>query len=58
MGGKTKSVCILYMHKLIFQQRACPESDLHENVRYTEGSAAWVLIASIIVFFMVICENT
>ena len=36
------------------QQKACPVSDLHENARYTEGSAAWVLIASIIVFFMVL----
>lgn len=33
---------------------------LHPEARYTDASAAWVLIASIIVFFMVsfkaICE--
>ena len=34
-------------------QNACHVDNLHENWRYTEGSAAWVLIASIIVFFMV-----
>ena len=28
-------------------------SDIHRDVRYTDSSVAWVLIAAIIVFFMV-----
>ena len=35
------------------RQNPCEIVDIHETTRYTEGSAAWVLIASIIVFFMV-----
>ena len=51
-GSSACSVlCTNYI--LCIQQKACPEADVHQNVRYTEGSAAWVLIASIIVFFMV-----
>ena len=42
-----------YVLIICIQQRACPEAEVHQSVRYTEGSAAWVLIASIIVFFMV-----
>ena len=55
--GKKKRNLEFNLHKFhacAAQQRPCAKDDLHENVRYTEGSAAWVLIASIIVFFMVI----
>ena len=36
-----------------FLQRPCENTSLHSDYRYSDSSAAWVLIASIIVFFMV-----
>lgn len=38
-------------------QSPCYNNSLHPNVRYTESSVAWVLITSIIVFFMVSKRN-
>ena len=34
-------------------QRPCEANSVHEDIRYTAESASWVLIASILVFFMV-----
>jgi hypothetical protein len=53
IGEKQPWVLSMLSSHSYIQQRPCARADLHENVRYTEGSAAWVLIASIIVFFMV-----
>ena len=41
----------LYTHS--HMQKPCDDQSLHYNLRYSSPSAAWVLIASIIVFFMV-----
>eukprot|EP00118_Oscarella_pearsei_P009548 m.55435 g.55435 ORF g.55435 m.55435 type:complete len:259 (+) comp34472_c0_seq3:186-962(+) len=30
----------------------CPTNSVHTSYRYSEGSAAWVLVASILIFFM------
>ena len=46
VGGSYNFCCMC-------MQRSCHNESLHPEVRYTESSAAWVLIAAIIVFFMV-----
>jgi len=46
-------VCQTSSFRLPFLQTPCNVSQVHDNIRYSDSSAAWVLICSIIVFFMV-----
>ncbi|KAL5463163.1 hypothetical protein EMCRGX_G032040 [Ephydatia muelleri] len=44
--------CFNYSGCDVYKWNACPREVVHPTVRYTDSSAAWVLIAAIIVFFM------
>lgn len=47
-------VCISrHPHTHTHTQRPCAAEAVHPDIRYTDASASWVLIASILVFFMV-----
>ena len=48
---------IIYSYNYLQFKDTCSEDKVHANFRYTESSAAWVLIAAIIVFFMVCIAN-
>eukprot|EP00731_Ephydatia_muelleri_P027904 Em0019g777a len=44
--------CFNYSACNLYKWNTCPSDVVHPTVRYTDSSAAWVLIAAIIVFFM------